>query len=285
MSVGTVKTISQYQGNGSDSDPYPTDMFFEQDAWISVRVLFPNGNEETLAQNEDYTLTGAGDPGGGNVVTAEAYDEDHTITIARIVPLTQLLALGYNQTLNSALLEKALDKLTFIAQQLAGESAVGDRSLRFPFSEPASNNTTLPTPVLRRDTVVFFDPVTGELLNLRLDQLAQRLLVILGAEAVLPYRTREISESITIEQEDVNSSIRANSVSDIVVTLPTTDDISDNFFATLSRFSSGAVEFTAPSGVIIESAVGQSPRIFGTKKPVGIQVIGVNRWWVFGDIY
>jgi uncharacterized protein (DUF2141 family) len=50
-----------------------------------------------------------------------------------------------------------------MVQQLAGNTATGDRSLRFPFSEPTANETTLPTPVLRRDSLIYFNATTGEL--------------------------------------------------------------------------------------------------------------------------
>lgn len=285
MAVATTQTIVQYQGNGSTVSAYPVPFPFHDEEWLRVQVLSEAGGVTELELGTGFAATGAGSPDGGEIVTVDAWDDTHVVTIFREVPITQLLALLYNDRLPAALVERSLDKITFILQQLAGNAATGDRSLRFPFSEPAGNTTTLPVPVTRRDTVVYFDQVTGELVVLPLDQLAQRLLVILGAEAILPYRTREVTESFAITQEDVNSSIRVNSVADAVVTLPATDDFSDNFFAAIARFSSGAVQFIAPGGVIIESEVGSAPRIFGAKKPVGIQIIGENRWWVFGDIY
>lgn len=284
MSVATTQTLVQYAGNASDSTPYPVPFPFFDEDWLRVRLLASTGVETDLNLGDDYTVTGAGNPSGGAITTILPYAGDTQITISREVPLTQLLDLLYNDRLPAALLEQSLDKLTFITQQLAGNAATGDRSLRFPFSEPAGNTTLLPTPVLRRDTVVYFNPVTGELETLRTDQLAQRLLVILGAEAVLPYRTREVTESVVLTQEDVNVSIRVNAVADTTVTLPLTEDFSDNFFCTLSKFGTGAVEFTAPPGVLIESEGGKT-RIFSAKVPVGVQIIGENRWWIFGDIY
>lgn len=285
MSVSTTQTLVQYVGNGSTVTPYPTGFPFAEDGWVRVSVMGPDGIVTDLNIGTDYIVSGAGDPAGGEVVTLAAYDSDYLVTIYRVVPVTQLLDLQYNDRLPAEELEGALDKLTYIAQQLAGNTADPGRAIKFPVSEPASFNTNLPAPVLRRDTVLFFDPITGEMQILRLDQLAQRLLVILGAEAVLPYRTREISESITITQEDVNSSIRVNTASDVTITLPETFNFASEFFCSFSRFNSGAVEFTAPPGVVIESEVGAAPRIFGAKKPVGVQLIGVNRWWVYGDIY
>lgn len=283
MSVATTQLMVQYLGNGSASIPYPIPFPFFDEAWIKVRTLDPVGNETRLALNTDYSVTGAGDP-AGELITALPYAASHQITISREVPITQLLELLYNDRLPAAQLEQSLDKLTFIAQQLAGGNATGDRSIRFPYSEPSGNRTLLPTPKLRRDSVVAFGPVTGEMEILRIDQLAQRLLVILGAEAVLPYRTREVTGSFTVAQEDVNTSIRVNAAAPSLITLPQTTDFSDNFFCTVSKFGAGAVAFSTPPGVILESEGGKT-RIFSGKVPVGIQLIGINRWWIFGDLY
>lgn len=285
MSVSTTQRLVNYQGNGSDTTPYPTLFPFLETDWVKVVVTDAQGNETTLVQGIDYTVTGAGSPSGGEVVTTAAYDSTNTITIYREVPLTQLIDFLYNDRFPSELVESGLDKITMALQQLAGNAATGDRSIRFPFSEPPNNETVLPPPVARRDAIIYFDQTTGEMAVIPLDQLAQRLLVILGAEAVLPYRTKEISNNYTISQFDVNSSIRVNTASDVTITLPATDAFSGEFFCAFSRFNVGAVEFTAPVGVIIDSEVGSAPRIFGAKKPVGVQIIGVNRWWVYGDIY
>jgi hypothetical protein len=172
MAVSTTAASKQYVGNNSAVTPYPTEFPFHDATDVRVQVEDADGIVTELEYGTDYTVTGAGDPDGGDVVTDQAWDNTHTVTLIRQVPLTQLLDLVYNDRFPSENAERALDKLTFIVQQLAGNVAVGDRSIRFPYSEPEDNNTVLPTPVLRRDSVIYFDATTGEMTTKTLDELA-----------------------------------------------------------------------------------------------------------------
>lgn len=284
MAVPTTTTLVQYQGNGSTVTPYPTVFPFLDEEWLRVEVTAADGTVTELDLGLGFLASGAGDPEGGEVTTVAEVPETATITIYRIVPITQLLDLEYNDRLPATQLEQALDKLTFICQQLAGLSGAGGRSLNFPFSEPATHATLLPPPVDRRDTVLYFNLTTGEMEVMRLEVLAQRLLVILGADSILPYRTEEIADDLTLTRENVNSSIRANSTDPITITLPETSDFQEGFFCTVTRFGVGAVSFAGEPGVVIDSDSGKN-RIFGQHTAVGVQLIGVNRWWIFGDLY
>lgn len=282
--ITTLITTEQFAGNGSTETPYVLPFKILSGSHLRVEVTHANGETTALDNGVDFVVTGAGGD-SFSFTTVEAWPDTDTLTATVRMPLTQETNLENHSRFDAEVLERRLDYLTLLIQLAASGSGFnGDRAILFPASDPRSQTQYLPNAVQRKDTVVFFDPVTGEMQALRLDQLAQRLLVILGAEAVLPYRTREVSGSITIEQEDVNVSIRVNAVEDAVITLPETADFSDNFFCTVSKFGIGAVEFDAPSGVIIESA-GDKTRIFDGKTPVGIQLIGVNRWWIFGDLY
>lgn len=178
--VESTTTLAQYAGNNSAATPYPTQFFFKENSWVRVRVLFPDGTEGTLSQDDDYTVTGAGEPGGGEIVTTTPFNSTHTITIYRVVPLTQLLELGYNDRPPSQLLEDALDKLTYIAQQI-GDGGEGS-PMRFPVSEPVSNNKTLPAPINRKNSVIFFNEDDGEMETISLSDLALKLSVSIEAE-------------------------------------------------------------------------------------------------------
>jgi len=157
MAVEITVTVSQYAGNASTVTPYPTGFAFQDNSWLRVFATPEDGESEALVLGSGYTVTGAGDPAGGNITMAVEYPATTVITIARRSPRTQLLDLEYNDRLPAQLVEDALDKLTFAVQELAN-----DRPLRFPVAEPADNDTELPDPYVRRGCVVGFDTQTGE---------------------------------------------------------------------------------------------------------------------------
>lgn len=163
MAVSLVNSLSQYAGNNSTSTPYPTGFAFQDATWLRVYVTDALGVSLLLTSGTDYTVTGAGDPAGGNITTVAAYPPAQKITITRVTPPTQLLELEFNDRLPAQLMEDALDKLTFTVQEL-----VGDRPLRFPKSESIANDTELPDPAARKACVMGFDSETGEAVLLRL---------------------------------------------------------------------------------------------------------------------
>jgi len=288
MAISSQVSQLSFVGNGSLSTPYAlADLRFDDNSWLTVEEIDEDDVITVLALGVDYTISGSGVTSSASIITGgRAIPASSTLLVSRNTPLIQSAALTVNGRVPSATLERVDDWQTMaMIDQRRREEGDISRAIRIPREEAPSDATVLPPPALRKDSIIFFGTDTGAIEILRLDQLAQRLMVILGAEAILPYRTREAAESFTVTQEDVNSSIRINSASPVIVTLPETADFSGEFFCTLSRFGVGTVDFVAPVGVIIESAVGSAPRIFSQMKPVVVQLIGVNRWWVFGDIY
>jgi hypothetical protein len=162
MAVSDTDTLIQYAGNNSAVTAYPIPFPFDANSWIKCQLLDEDGTVTNLVLDTDYTVTGAG-TASGNLVTAVAYDNTHQLTIYRVAPLTQLLDLVYNDRLPAQLLENALDKLTYIAQQLSTLGAPGQRTLKFPISEPTGNDDTLPVPALRLGKYLYFSATTGEL--------------------------------------------------------------------------------------------------------------------------
>lgn len=71
-----------------------------------------------LVLGTDYTVAGAGVATGGAVTTISAYSVGDQITIERVVPVTQETAYQANDPFPAKTHERALDKLTMIAQQL-----------------------------------------------------------------------------------------------------------------------------------------------------------------------
>jgi hypothetical protein len=162
MAVSVTVTSSQYAGNGSSSTPYATGFAFQSSDWLRVYLTDAAGVNTLLTLGTHYTVTGAGNPAGGNVTTVAAYASTSKITIARVTPGTQLLDLEYADRLPSQLVEDALDKLTFALQELQNRKA-----LTFPAAEPAGNDTELPAAAARANCVFGFDE-TGEAVIYRL---------------------------------------------------------------------------------------------------------------------
>ena len=163
MSVSTTTNRVQYAGNNSTVTSYPIPFYFQDEEWINVQIVNAAGYTTTLALGDDYAITGAGDPEGGELTTVLAYPNTSNLTIFRAVPITQLIDLVYNDRLPAAQIELALDKLTFIAQQLASFAASGERALTFPVTEPDSNTNTLPTAAARLGKFLYFNETTGEM--------------------------------------------------------------------------------------------------------------------------
>ena len=110
-----------------------------------------NGVTKTL--NTDYTVTGAGVPAGGTLTTTVAYAAGGTITIVRNVPLTQETDYGDADSFPAESHERALDKLTMIAQQVM---ELAGRALVFAPSDTAG--TQLPAATVRANRLLAFCP-------------------------------------------------------------------------------------------------------------------------------
>ena len=104
--------------------------------------------EITLVLNTDYTLSGVGDPGGGNVTIlltgqlSSAPSATDNITLIGDTARTQNLDLITNDDFPSQSQEDAFDKLTFIVQEIEEEV---DRSMKLAVNITGVS-VLLPTP-------------------------------------------------------------------------------------------------------------------------------------------
>ena len=119
MSVQTDISKVIYSGNNSNAVAYPVPFPFANSADLVVLVTAANGASTTLVLNSGYTVTGAGNAAGGSVTTSAAYDNTNTVTIFREVTANQLTSYADNDAFPASSHEKALDKLTYLCQQLA----------------------------------------------------------------------------------------------------------------------------------------------------------------------
>lgn len=114
MTLSTTTTRVQYDGNGSTkafSVPYK----FLSDSDLVVVLTSAAGVDTTQTITTHYTVTNSGNGGTVTMVTAPASGE--TLTISRVVSLTQETDYIEGDDFPAETHEAALDKLTMIAQQ------------------------------------------------------------------------------------------------------------------------------------------------------------------------
>ena len=162
----TTSTASDTVSSGQHSFSYGFKILAASD--IVVTTIDTSGVESTAkVLDTDYVVTNVGVDSGGNVLfkfnTGNASDAHydtvdrrpttgHTVFIKRNIPITQSTDYVANDPFPAASHEDALDKLTFVAQQL---SADVDRSIKYPNNE--SNTGELPTSTARANKFLAFD--------------------------------------------------------------------------------------------------------------------------------
>lgn len=112
MTVSVINNRVQYTGNGS-LVTYAYAFKAYEDADLEVYV---EGVLQTLTTH--YTVTGAGDSGGGNVVFVTPPANGVKVTIIRTLPLTQQTDYTAYDAFPAETHEDGLDRLTYISQQL-----------------------------------------------------------------------------------------------------------------------------------------------------------------------
>jgi hypothetical protein len=160
MTVSSTTTKVSYSGNGSTTVfAYTFKIFADADLTVIVRTD-ATGAESTKSLTTDYTVSGAGDAGGGNVTMVTAPASGETLLIKRSLGLTQSTDYVANDPFPAASHEDALDRLTFIAQQ---QQEVFDRAVVLPETDTAS--TTIPDSVTRANKFLGFG-ASGEITTL-----------------------------------------------------------------------------------------------------------------------
>lgn len=137
MTISTTDSRVAYTGDGTTT-AFAVPFYFLADADLDV---YKNGAIRTITTH--YTVSGAGDEAGGTVtfVTAPAVDDE--IIIVRDVAITQETDYPANDPFPSASHERALDKLTMIAQR---HQDILDRAMVLADSDTSGADMTLPTP-------------------------------------------------------------------------------------------------------------------------------------------
>ena len=157
MSLATTVNKVQYTANGSTtafSFPYK----FNTNGDLTVtETNLSTGVDTIKTLTTDYTVTGAGNAGGGTVTFVTAPVNARRITIERLVALTQETDYQPDDDFPAEVHEAALDKLTMISQQLNAASA---RTLKAPVADSITLGT-LPLDTVRANKALVFD-ATGQ---------------------------------------------------------------------------------------------------------------------------
>ena len=156
--AATDVTYSQWTGNGV---AFIFDYEFKiTDATdLLVTTVSDVGAPATLVLNTDYTVTGVGQNGGGDITLTSPLADQWTIIIADNVPASQTIPFGNQSQFFGSSHENALDKLTRLVRKNSGGIS---RAIRQPFSEPYQD-MELPNADTRANKFMVFG-AAGELL-------------------------------------------------------------------------------------------------------------------------
>lgn len=94
-------------------------------------------NDVLKTISSDYTLSGIGDDAGGNVTFLSGLTSGDSVVLVRAVPLTQETDYVTNDSFAAEIHERALDKLTMIAQE--SRDMMSNRVLTLPESSALTN--------------------------------------------------------------------------------------------------------------------------------------------------
>jgi len=164
MSIATSTAKIQYT-LASAAQALPVPFYFLEDAHVKV-IKAASPADIVLVKGTDYTISGAADEDGGTVTTiagtAADLDAGDIITIKRDIAITQSVNYVYNDRFPAETHERALDKLTMVAQQLKEAT---DRCVQFPESEVAGTGNIMPAAAGRAAKILGFD-ATGNAVQL-----------------------------------------------------------------------------------------------------------------------
>ena len=142
MTVSSTTNKVSYSGNGvTVTFPYTFKIFADGDLTVTLRSSA--GVETTKALTTHFTVTGAGDEAGGNVVMLTAPATGETLVIKRELDLTQETDYVDNDPFPAESHEEALDRLTMIEQQ---QQEIIDRAFTYPVSYAGSASKEMPEP-------------------------------------------------------------------------------------------------------------------------------------------
>jgi hypothetical protein len=160
MALETTIIVAQATGNGITSS-FVFAGKFNEDTHLAVTLTdTTTGEDDAQVLGSDYTVSGAGDAGGGTVIFTTPPPTGMRITIRRTVPLTQPTVFPNNGKIPSETIEDRLDELAMGLQQV---NEIVKRAARFRPSELTTSDPIFPALEDRMGKFLRFNPDTGAL--------------------------------------------------------------------------------------------------------------------------
>lgn len=163
MTISTTASRISYNGNGvtvAFSFPY---RFLTNADLVVIRVA-ASGAETTLVLGTDYTVAGADDDAGGTVTCTTAPASGTRLVIYRSVAITQEVDYITGDSFPAETHERALDRLTMVAQQL--QDAV-DRSAKLPETSTADADALVADLIRLADSADNIDTVATNIVDIQ----------------------------------------------------------------------------------------------------------------------
>ena len=194
MTVSSTTTKNSYSGDGSTTVfAYTFKIFDEADVTVILRAT--DGTETTQTISTNYTVSGVGNAGGGNVTFTTAPTSSQTVVLIRETSRTQNTDYTPNDPFPAESHEDALDKLTFMVQEL--EEELG-RSIKVSKTNTITSTEFTIGATDRANKIFAFDSdgdfaVTQEIGSFRGTD---------GTTTTAAYKERDIVKSTTAAQLD-----------------------------------------------------------------------------------
>jgi hypothetical protein len=149
MTVASSTNRVDYTGNGSTTVFSFTFRIFAASDLV-VTKADADGVETVLTLNTDYTVTGVGSYSGGTVTISPALSSDYSLTIQRVLPLTQETDLRNQGQFFAETHEDVFDRMSMINQQLQEQL---DRAAKLPVTNTADADALVADIVLLADNL------------------------------------------------------------------------------------------------------------------------------------
>jgi len=193
MTVSSTTTKNSYSGNGSTTVfAYTFKIFDDDDVSVIVRTD-ATGSETVKSKTTHYTVSGVGNANGGNISFGTAPVSGETVVLIRDTSQTQTTDYTPNDPFPAAAHEDALDKVTFIAQEVQEEL---NRAIKVSRTNTMTSTEFTVGATDRANKVLAFDS-NGEL------AVTQELGTFKGTDATVTtaaYVERDIIKSTTAGQ-------------------------------------------------------------------------------------
>ncbi len=155
MTISTTTARYSYAGNGVTTAFAYSSKFLANGDLVVVSIVDATGVETVKTLTTHYTITGAGDAGGGTVTMLTAPASGTTLVIYGDPALTQGVDLVEGDDLAvETQIEAPLDRLTLITQRIKN---LITRSIRLPDGDTSGATMVLPAEVTRASKILGFD--------------------------------------------------------------------------------------------------------------------------------